>query len=197
MRIGTNMKLLSLILLFLFSHQVSSQEISIKTPIPISNAGIVLLQSFFIPYFQRLDLLEEQQFKGEKQRRDAVHFLQFLATGATETEEPHLLLNKIILGLDINLPIETKINMSDVDKETAESLLHASINYWSAIGSSSLAGFRGNWLVREGLLSETEQHWELVVQRRAYDLLLSKAPFSYSIIKFPWMKKPLYVTWEA
>ena len=193
------MKHLSLILLFLFSHQINSQENPIKTPIPISisNAGIVILQSFFIPYFQRLELLEEQQFKSEKQRRDAVHFLQFLATGTTETEEQHLSLNKIILGLDINHPIETEINMSDADKEIAESLLHASINHWSAIGNSSLEGFRGNWLMREGLLSETEQHWELVVQKRAYDLLLSEAPFSYNIIKFPWMKKPLYVTWEA
>ncbi len=191
------MKLLSLILLFLFSHQINSEEIPIKTSIPINNAGIVILQSFFIPYFQHLELLEEQQFKSEEQRRDAVHFLQFLATGAAETEEQHLSLNKIILGLDINHPIETKINMSDADKEIAESLLNASINHWKAIGNSSLESFRGNWLIREGLLIETEQHWELTVQRRAYDLLLSKLPFNYSVIKFPWMKKPLHVTWEA
>jgi Contractile injection system tape measure protein len=191
------MKLLPLILLFLFSYQINSQEKPVKTPIPISNAGIVILQSFFTPYFQRLGLLEGQQFKNEKQRRDAAHFLQFLATGATETEEQHLLLNKIILGLDINHPIETKINMSNADKEIAESLLNASIHHWNAISQSSLVGFRGNWLIREGLLIETEQHWELTVQKRAYDLLLSKAPFSYSVIKFRWMKKPLYVTWEA
>ena len=190
------MKLLSLILLFLFSHQINSQENPVKTPIPINNAGIVILQSFFIPYFQRLELLEGQQFKSEKQRRDAVHFLQFLATGATETEKQHLVLNKIILGLDINHPIETKINMFDADKEIAESLLNASIHHWKAIGKSSLEGFRGNWLIREGLLIETGQHWELNIQRRHYDLLLSKVPFSYSVIKFPWMKKPLYVTWE-
>lgn len=172
------MKLLSLILLFLFSHQASSQEISIKTPVHIQNAGIVLLQGFFVPYFQHLELLDDQQFKSEKQRRDAVHYLQFLVSGRTETEERHLLLNKIILGLDISHPIETRISMSDVDKETAESLLNAAINYWPANGRSSLDGFRDNWLVREGILSETEQHWQLTIQRSAYDLLLSYSPFN-------------------
>jgi Contractile injection system tape measure protein len=191
------MKLLPLILLFLFSYQINSQEKPVKTPIPISNAGIVILQSFFTPYFQRLGLLEGQQFKSEKQRRDAVHFLQFLATGATETEEPYLLLNKIILGLDINHPIETKINMSNAEKEIAESLLNASIHHWDAISQSSLEGFRGNWLIRKGQLIETEHQWELTVEKNGYDLLLSTAPFSYRFIKFPWMKKPLYVTWEA
>ena len=36
------------------------------------------------------------------------------------------------------------------------------------------------------------------VQKAQYnDVLLLKAPFSYSVIKFPWMPKALYVNWPT
>lgn len=175
---------------------MSNRELVMFTNISISNAGLVLLQGFINPYFQRVGLLDDNQFKGEQQQLDAVHFLQFLATNQQETEEHHLVLNKIICGLNVDQPIDAGISITDVNKETAEGLLNAVINYWTAIGQSSIDGFRGNWLIREGLLNETEEQWELIVQRRAYDLLLNQAPFSYNIIKSPWMTKPLYVNWE-
>lgn len=69
------------------------------------------------------------------------------------------------------------------------------ISYWPAIGNTSVNGFRGNWLVRDGLLTELEDKWELTVEKRAYDVLIHQSPFSFSIIKLPWMEKPLHVTW--
>ena len=177
--------------------RLSTEEKMLTTPIAISNAGLVLLQSFLTPYFQRIGLLDDNKFIGEQQKLNAVHFLQFLATGQSETEEQHLVLNKIICGIEIDQALDAGISISDTESETAEGLLHAMINYWPAIGHSSVEGFRGNWLIREGLLNETEQQWELIVKRRSYDLLLNQAPFSYHLIKYPWMKKPLYVNWQA
>jgi hypothetical protein len=184
------------------NHQIeaarsSTGEKMLTTPIAISNAGLVLLQGFLTPYFQRIGLLDDKQFKDEQQQRNAVHFLQFLATGQSETEEQYLVLNKIICGMEINRTLDAGISISDTESETAEGLLLAVMNYWPAIGNSSVDGFRGNWLIREGLLNETEQQWELIVQRCSYDLLLNQAPFSYNLIKYPWMKKPLYVNWET
>ena len=78
---------------------------------------------------------------------------------------------------------------------TVDSLLEVAITYWSAIGQSSLAGFRGNWLLRAGTMSEAADHYDLRVEKRAYDILLARAPFSFSVVKLPWMAKPVNVTW--
>jgi hypothetical protein len=32
------------------------------------------------------------------------------------------------------------------------------------------------WLVRDGILQEFEAHWELTVDKRAYDILINQAP---------------------
>ena len=172
-----------------------NQDALLTTPIAISNAGLVLMQSFFPSYFNRAGLLEQGVFKSEQQQKQALHFLQFLVCGQTETEEQYLVLNKIICGIDIDQAVPVGITLSANDKKTAEGLLQAVIDHWSAIGTSSLHGFRGNWLIRKGLLTETEKQWELAIEGKAYDLLLKSIPFSFSLIKFPWMKKPLYVNW--
>jgi hypothetical protein len=66
---------------------------------------------------------------------------------------------------------------------------------WPAIGASSIDGFRGNWFVRDGILVEKEDRWDLLIEKRPYDLLLGQSPFSFSVISFKWMNKPIFVNW--
>ena len=166
-------------------------------PIQINNAGLVLLQGFIGTYFSRLALAKDQAFVSEQARRDAVHHLQYLGTGFTDTEEQHLVLNKLLCGLSPSEPIELGIKLTAEQMQTGDSLIKAVIDHWTAIGSSSINGFRGNWLVRNGLLSQSDERWDLVIEKRPYDLLLQKSPFSYGIVNLPWMAKPLYVTWPT
>ena len=123
--------------------------------------------------------------------------MQFLVTGQSHTEEHHLLFNKLICGLAPSQPIEAGIDITPKETDTIHSLIEAVTNYWSAIGKSSVDGFRGNWLIRNGTLTEASDRWELIVEKRAYDILLERAPMSFSIVKLPWMKKPIYVTWPT
>lgn len=167
------------------------------TPMRITNAGLVILQGFISLLFPRLGLVENNQFVTPDAQRRAVHFLQFLVTGCTETAEEHLLLNKLLCGLALHDPVEIGIEISAAEVDICHSLLNSVIGYWEAIGSSSVDGCRGDWLVRDGSLADAKDHWDLVVDRRAYDLLLAKAPFSYSVIKLPWMEKAIYVTWPT
>ena len=74
-------------------------------------------------------------------------------------------------------------------------LIRAAISNWQSVGETTVNGFSGNCLVRDGLLQEMEDRWELTVEKSAYDLLLHKFPFSFSIIKYPWMEKQLHVIW--
>lgn len=168
---------------------------NVQDKMAINNAGLVLLTSYMSLLFDRLGLLNEGMFiDGESQLR-AVHYLQFIASGHSNTEESFLTLNKLLCGLDITDPVYEGIDISEEEKTLIEGLLSAAIGHWPAIGNSSIEGFRGNWLIRDGLLHEEEEHWQLHVEKKPYDLLIQKSPYSFSIIKHAWMPKPLKVTW--
>lgn len=163
--------------------------------VSVQNAGLVILNVYFNMLFERLGLLQGNQFKNNEAQLRAVHYLQYIATGQAKTEEHFLQLNKLFCGIDLTTPIKEGIEISDAEKELIEGMISASIVHWPAIGGSSIDGFRGNWLVRDGILREEEDRWELTVKKRVYDILMLKLPFSFSVIKMPWMKKPLYVNW--
>ncbi|MAL59189.1 MAG: hypothetical protein CMC14_04000 [Flavobacteriaceae bacterium] len=160
-----------------------------------NNAGVVLINSYFPLLFQRLGLTTNDQFNTTENQLKAVHYVQYLATGLSKTEESFLPLNKILCGISIANPVPEGIDIKEDEKELMHGLLEAAIGYWPAIGETSIDGFRGNWLVRDGLLNEESNHWDLTVEKKAYDLLLNRSPFSFSVIKFPWMEKPLEVNW--
>lgn len=163
--------------------------------ITIQNAGGVILNAYVVMLFERLNLVQENAFVSNEARIDAVHYIQYLVTGATQTEEALLVLNKVLCGIPIETPIKEGIEVSQEQETLMQGLIVAAIGYWPAIGQSSIDGFRGNWLVRDGILREEVERWTLTVEKRAYDILMLKSPFSFSIIKFPWMPKPLHVNW--
>jgi hypothetical protein len=166
-------------------------------PLRVSNAGLVILQGFMAPLLERLGLTQGGRFVDGSVQRYAVHCLQFLATGCEQTPEIQLMLNKVLCGLPLHEPVEGGIALQPDQRATCDSLLTAMLGHWGACGSTSADGFRGNWLVRDGSLTEMKDRWDLIVERRAYDVLLARAPFSYSVIKLPWMEKAIYVTWPT
>ncbi len=183
---------------YLSSEKVDqSNDVLLAKGVAVNNAGMVLLQGYFSLFFEKLGLISEGVFKSPLLQRRAIHFLQYLATGCIETQEHHLLLNKVLCGYSIFDPIEAGIEINDEETVIAESLITAMIDHWDAIGESSIEGFRGNWLIRKGQLIEKEDRWDLIVEKKAYDVLLQRSPFTFSLIKFPWMQKPLYVTWPT
>lgn len=167
----------------------------IKSVISIKNAGIVILNNYFSMLFERLGLIEENQFINIENQQNAVQYLQYVVSGLTNTEPSYLALNKILCGIPVTDAVPEQIEISPDKKALIEGLLNAVIKYWPAIGECSIDGFRGNWLVRDGHLTELEERWELIVDKRAYDILINKSPFAFSIIKYHWMTKPLHVIW--
>ena len=164
----------------------------------IKNAGLVLLNSYIPLLFERLGLTNDRnEFTDVDARMKAVQYLQVVAAGQSITEDNMLPLNKVLCGMLLTQPVPNEIEIREEEIILIEGLINAAIGHWSENGSSSVPSFRGNWLLRDGLLSETEARWELKVQGRAYDMLLNRSPFSYSIIKYPWMPKPLYVQWPS
>ena len=166
-----------------------------KNNIPVNNAGCVLIHSYFPMLFERLGLMVNQNFINEDARQSAVYYLQYAITGISHANERDLPLHKVLCGMPIAQPIIDGILVSEEHAELINGMIKAIISYWPAIGASSIDGFRGNWLVRGGLLTEFDDKWELAVEKRAYDVLINKSPFSFSVIKHPWMDKPLHVNW--
>lgn len=158
----------------------------------ISNAGMVLLSSYFTVLLENLDFVKNNTFITDKARLDSISCLQYLVSGTTETNQSHLALNKILVGLSPNTNIDAPINMNQKQKQKQliDEMIQSAIDYWPAIGKSSINGFRGNWLMRNGILRETEENWDLFIEKRSYDLLLERCPFSFSNVKLPWMVKP-------
>lgn len=166
-----------------------------KQGIPVRNAGIVLLNDYIAMLFERLNLTSERKFISNEHQVRAVQYLQYLITGMQETEEVYLPLNKVLCGLPLTDTVPDFINISDQEKQLINGLIQAAISHWPEIGDCSVDGFRGNWLVRDGILVELEDKWELTVERRAYDILINRSPFAFSIMKYHWMDKPLHVIW--
>jgi len=168
---------------------------NLKGGISVKNAGLVIVNSYIAILFERLGLTHDRKFINGESKLQAAHYLQYIVTGQEHTEESFLPLNKVLCGVPLVQTIMEGISISAENKQLIEGLIKAIIGHWQAIGNSSVDGFRGNWLVRDGLLTEREECWELTVDKRPYDLLIHKSTFSFSIIKHPWMDKPLHVNW--
>lgn len=162
----------------------------------LGNAGLVLLWPFLTRYFEMLGLVTEGNFVDDRARSRAVYLLQFLASGSHEAPEHELLLNKLLCGMPaavspefVDAPDEQAIN-------NGLSLLRAVTQRWEKLKNTSVDGLRETFLMREGRLLLHEDKVTLTVSHKAYDMLLDSLPWSYSMIKLPWMQKMLFVQWR-
>ena len=161
----------------------------------VPNAGIVLIHPFMSTYLMRVGLTEAGKFISDEAQHRATHLLQYLVNNAVETPEQEMVLNKLLCGLPIEEPIVSGIEITELEKNTAHELLTAVIQNWEQMKNSSVEGLQGSFLQREGMLSENDEEWTLKIEQRTYDLLLQTLPWGLSMIKYPWMNKPLMVEW--
>lgn len=168
----------------------------IEDPLYLHNAGLVLLHPYLGHLFDRVGLFEDGDFRSLRARKEAAIYLNYILLNDEKYDEENLTLNKILCGLNIDEIIDFDIELTDVMKDTAVSMLDAFIAHWTKISNSTHDGVRGGWLWREGKLLVKEDSFELTVEQKAYDILMDQLPFSLSHITYSWMKKPLYVIWR-
>ncbi len=163
----------------------------------IQNAGLVLLHPFLGRLFGRLGYLENREFKSNETAERGTHLLQYILNKNEKSEEYELPFNKILCGLPINMPLAKEVGLSDEEKEMADSLLVGVIQNWSVLKNTSPDSLRASFLMREGKLSEYEQHWQLEVAPKGIDVLLGQLPWGLSTFKLNWMKKLFQVEWNV
>lgn len=164
--------------------------------IAVNNSGMVILGAFILPYFTHLKMLEGNDFVSDEARQRAVHLLQYMASGHPNLPEHELALPKILCGMHPSDPIIAGIEVTEAEKALTESLLRRIVELWTALGTTSIDGLRGSFLIRKGMLFKREENWELQAESKGFDILIDKLGWSITLTKLPWMKIPLYCKWR-
>jgi hypothetical protein len=175
---------------------VEVEEVNLGDGASISNAGMVLCWPFFGRFFAALGLVEQGKFKGQQAEERGVQLLQYLATGLTSFEEWDLSLNKILCGVSLNTPISPHLELTTEEDELVRKLINGTIFNWEKMRGTRLETFRETFLIRQGMLYEKDNRWELIVERKAYDVLMDTMNWNISMINLGWMKKRLNVQWK-
>ncbi|MCK9200416.1 MAG: contractile injection system tape measure protein [Gallionella sp.] len=162
----------------------------------IANAGMVLATPYLPQLFRMLDLTEGTKFKDERSAERAIHLLQFMVNESCDSPEFLLSLNKLLCGVPTGVPIVREIELLSREKDAIEGMLNGIIRNWTILGNTSVQGLRESFLQRSGRLQLKEDNWHLKVEPKGIDVLLDRLPWSFALIKHPWMRRPIYVEWR-
>lgn len=162
----------------------------------IANAGMVLATPYLPRLFGMLDLIDGSKFRDERSAERAIHLLQFMVNESCDSPEFLLSLNKLMCGIPTGIPIVREIELLPREKEAIEGMLKGIIGNWPILGNTSVQGLRESFLQRSGRLQLKENNWHLKVEPKGIDVLLDRLPWSFALIKHPWMRRPIYVEWR-
>ena len=180
------------------SHLGTEQYRDLKH-IPISNAGLVILFPFLPMLFMRLNMLSQDRrdFNSNESKVRAIFILQHLmASEDREYDEKDLFLNRLLINYPFNEPLPKRMELNQDELNTIDSLLEAAKTNWEKMRNTSMRGFQEAFLRRAGFIEKTEREWVLTVEERAFDILLDSIPWSYKLVRFPWMESILKVNWR-
>lgn len=175
------------------NHKIIQTEL--EEGIYISNAGLSLLAPFFQMYLEAIGLVKDQKFISPEAQERAILLSQYLVSDQTSISEHELILNKIIMGWDLDDPLASTIDLTKKEKEESQDLLNSALNHWGALGNSGVPALQETFLQREGKLIYKDDQYKLIVERKTIDILMDKIPWSFSTLKLPWMDKRIQVEW--
>ena len=141
-------------------------------------------------------MMDKGVFNSEESAVRAVLLLQYVATGAASAPEHELALNKVLCGLPFSTPVPQAIDITEKERQTTVQMLNGVQQNWEKLKNSSIDALREGFLIRDGYLRETEQTWELKVEKKTLDILMQSMPWSVATIKLSWMKKRMQVEWR-
>jgi Contractile injection system tape measure protein len=165
-------------------------------PRVVRAAGLVLIAPFLPMLFERLELTVRGAFRGRDAADRAVGVLNAVAYGDRPDPADGRPLERLICGVPWDRRLPPHVPLDKIEARLLDELLTSVIERWTAIGRTSVAGFREAFLQREGILRGIEGGWLLEVQPRAFDMLLDRLPWSIAVLKLAWMSAPIHVKWR-
>ena len=161
----------------------------------IQNAGLVLLWPFLSRLFDKLNLLDDKDFIDNVSQQKAVLLTEYLVTGKTDFQESFLTLNKLICGAPQDMFVDVNIFLEQFELDLCEFLLKSVIKNWEKINNSTISTLRETFLIREGVLRTSSIDFNLSIQKKPFDVLLSTLPWNISMIQTSFMKNRILVDW--
>lgn len=166
----------------------------------VHNAGVVLIFPFFTRLFSLLGLVENGKFISEEAKVRAIFILQYVVYGEEfakkEFPEYELTLNKLLVGYNSGKPLPKTLELTADEKKITEDMLSGVLNHWEKLRRTSTGALRQAFLERSGALKVEDDRYLLTVEEKAYDMLIDSMPWSYNMIKYPWMEKRMEVKWR-
>jgi hypothetical protein len=176
--------------------EVIPVEEDAKDGITVYNAGLVLLWPFLSRYFRMLQLADDKAFRDDTSLERAIQLTQYLVNSRTEIDETQLVLNKLLCGAAFTFPVATTFEPSPEERGLSEKMLKGALQNWEMMKTTKPETFQETFLQREGRLYKMDNRWELVVEKKAYDMLLDSLPWNISMIQLSWMSERLVVIWR-
>lgn len=186
-----------------YTQQVLDQEkdwtheraFAVGESIYVGMSGVVLLHPFIQPFFEELGLLDDSDFKDETARRRGVGLLQYLTAGDVDVVEYDATLLKFLCALPFETPIDSRIELTDIERKEVDELLSMVIKHWGALGDVGVDSLRQGFLQRDGKLSKRSDGWLLQIEKQTMDILLDRLPWGFGVVKLPWQADMLFVEW--
>lgn len=181
------------------NEPLAGEHAAVSATLFIGNAGLCMLSPWFPQLLNLAGYLDEgkKDFKDEESKIRALFLLQYLACSEEkEYGETELAFNRLLVALPMHIPVPNRLELTDMERQAAESMLRGVKSNYSKFGNTSIKGFQDSFIVRKGSLQQQEQQWRLNVECKAYDILLDSLPWSFSQIHFPWLKKHIQIFWR-
>lgn len=163
--------------------------------IRILNGGLIIIWPFLTQFFERLDLVKNGMFIDSAKKNRAIYLLQYLVYNQIDYPEYQLVLNKILVGMPMQDYVKPIENLSLDETDMANSLMNGLIANWEKVKNSSTEGIQETFFQREGILIFNQDYNKLIIPKKGVDVLVESIPWNLSLIKLPWMEKPLNVEW--
>lgn len=163
--------------------------------VSVHNAGLVLLHPFLSELFTACGFRHNNTWVSKRAQHMAVAVLAYCGHGYVHFPEYEVLIEKLLCGMSWSEAYFPPEHFSEKLMKKCEELLHAVIAHWKAPGDISSDGLREGFLQRSGMVHRGDQHWAIIVETKAQDILLASLPWSISRIKLSWMPTQLHVNW--
>ncbi len=162
----------------------------------VENAGLILLWPFIRDFFVQLALTgDDGMFIDAAAAHRGAGLLHHAATGDTMPPEYWLALNKVLCGIDLDAVHEWSGPVTTAEAAETQRMLTAVLAHGKALGTLSIDGLRGTFLLRPGALTTRDGAWLLRVERQPCDIVLERLPWKLEWIRLPWMQAPLRIEW--
>ncbi len=178
------------------NNNFPNKELSTKEEVFVDDAGLVILHPFINELFQSCHLLDKGEFKSIESAAKAVNLLAYLAHGVEDLPEYRKLLPKLLCAIAWEIVLPEILPLTEEEKELAQQLLTAVVDHWKALRNSSAEALQETFIRRKGKIFKTSRGLELEVESRTEDILLTRLPWGFSMVKLKWMPGILYVTWN-